>query len=356
MRLLGKFDCQVARVVFGKAEGCQTVEYAACQFIECLNEHLVALGKEPLENVWLSTVAQKHVEVASIDTESVQGVVQYDDIGNVAESALRQVVEKGVQPGVRLKLVHVATGALVVEVTTLYQDGSIVGLAVAEDGSCSRTSVTLSAVEVLKCETTSWYADFLSTWNSIAPAKNDCYRLSICKSTVVLAIDRMTSNVGELHLKVQTKPVKKLFADIPFKKYWLVLVCQSLKVVVQRKSDKVPNNAVMVLVPERFKAEFVSFVVPSNGDTFFCPAWHARMISDLEKANMIVEHRQLQVPGSSDSVGVPCFVNRQNIKGGEEIIVADPTIEDGASAKGGKRSGASGSDNPAVRRKRGKQE
>ena len=107
-----------------------------------------------------------------------------------------------------------------------------------------------------------------------------------------------------------------MIADVDYPKESLVLVCQSLKPTVVRKGDKVPKAALEVLLPEKFSSDFVAYVVPSNGDKCFCPAWHARAAGEKQTPNVVLSRIE----------GVPVYRNSDvAISRGEEILT--PHVE-----------------------------
>ena len=319
IRLLGKIDCLVARIVYGKATEDQTIEMAACEFIVGLNAELANDGQASVKNPW-APAPEDQGEKPTVDysTDSVD-VVQYDKAGNVVNSDFRSVIEKGVKPGVRLQRKEEDDRTTTVEVKSVGRDGSIVGVAVAEDGSSTRTSVIWQAADVLKARVTTWRAEFLDNWmTSLSPSANDAYQTSLCKSSVVLAVDAVAVATDAPRLKVQTKPSKKLLADADYPRHSLVLVCQSLKASVVQTGGKLPKNAVVVKLPENFKSSFVAFLTPSNTELFFCPAWHARLAASGEEATFALTY----VDSKTDPVvGVPAFWNEADVKCGAEIVL-----------------------------------
>lgn len=319
IRLLGKIDCLVARIVYGKATEDQTIEKAACEFIVGLNAELAKDGQASVENPW-APAPEDQGEKPAVDysTDSVD-VVQYDKDGNVVNSDFRSVIEKGVKPGVRLQRKEEDDRTTTVEVKSVGRDGSIVGVAVAEDGSSTRTSVIWQAADVLKARVTTWRAEFLDNWmTSLSPSANDAYQTSLCKSSVVLAVDAVAVATDAPRLKVQTKPSKKLLADADYPRHSLVLVCQSLKASVVQTGGKLPKNAVVVKLPEKFKSNFVAFLTPSNTELFFCPVWHARLAASGEEATFALTYVDSQ---TDPAVGVPAFWNEVDVKCGAEIVL-----------------------------------
>ena len=174
VRLLGKIDCLAARIVYGRAAEDQTIEKAACELIVGLNVELAKDGQASVENPW-APASEDQGETRTVDysTDSVD-VVQYDEAGNVVNSDFRSVLEKGVKPGVRLQRKEEDDSNTTVEVESVGRDGSIVGVAVAEDGSSTRTSVIWQAADVLKARVTTWRAELMDSWMaSLSPSAND---------------------------------------------------------------------------------------------------------------------------------------------------------------------------------------
>ena len=279
--------------------------------MEGLNVELSKVGNATIENAWAQVTPAQSV-AAPVDNPYGSAAIQYDERGSVVNAKHLQVQEKGVQPGTRLQRQEEDETLSTVEVVSIGRDGSIVAFRVAEDGSLTRSSVTWDVGQVLGSELTTWRAEYMDNWRSLCPSANDAYRLSLCKSYVTKAIDDVGSSVGNLAVKVQTKPQKRLLADVEYKKDSLVLVCQSLKPTVVRKGEKIPKAALEVVLPEKLSNDFVAYVVPTNGDTFFCPAWHARAAADNQKPNVVLSHID----------GVPVYRNSIDaIKRGEEILL-----------------------------------
>ena len=166
-------DCQVARVVYGKATEDQTIEAAAHDFVVGLNAELGEAGEPLVENPWADAKPAAVVEQV-VDHSAILNVVQYDDMGNVTHGDLRKVIEMGVKPGVRLQREEEDGSSSTVEVTSVGRDGSITGVAVAEDGSSTRTTCNWSSADILRSKLTTWRAEFLENWmTTLSPASND---------------------------------------------------------------------------------------------------------------------------------------------------------------------------------------
>ena len=195
-RLLGKMDVKVARHVLGKdgksESDIDNVENAARSFVDDLNIELVKIGQEEVVNPW---VAAPNPASKSADDElpSEPTFVQYDKLG-CREGVLRQqLLDLGFVAGSRIVLKGDTTN--VVHIVGMSDSGGLSGLNVAEDGTLTRTAVSIDAEAIGQWRLARQPPKTVDL-SATTPSNDDAYASSIVKSHVAIAIAAKSSELG----------------------------------------------------------------------------------------------------------------------------------------------------------------
>ena len=319
-RLLGKMDVKVARHVLGKdtkTDG-DKIEDAARSFVDDLNTELSKIGEQLVDNPWAAPPVAEGAEAQSQSQPSESTFVQYDHRGKRSGVVREKLLDLGFYIGCRV--VRKADPTDVIQVTGFSDDDGLSGLAVAEDGSVTRTERSIVAGDLADWEVAKKAPDVVDL-SKTSPANDDAYFSSIVKSHVVLAIAGKAMDIGTPAVVAQTAPTNSVFAGADFEAGELILVFESRKLVIAKSGVECNKKGVVVKLPPSFDNR-VSYIVGSNGDGFFSPAWHVRDGDGREPHNMVLRHETVlsNIGKSSVEIGVPVLVNASAIKEGDELI------------------------------------
>ena len=316
--MLKVLDCGVANVVLGKNTQKTVTSYAA-SFIESLNKALV----DPTANVdneWKKEVTPvEPTEPDSASRPAGDSAIEFHDDGTVVGMALASLRERGIVPGSRME--NSSTPPSVVEVETIGEDGSISAIAIAEDGSKTITEVAIAFADMENWKLQKHVVEFMGSLTDIAPSTNDSYVDGLCKAYAQIALEHAVSSVGNMQVRAQLQPSKKLVADKDFPKGGLKLVFDSSKVVVAK--SKPSGKAFPIIVPTAKFGNRIVYVVSSNSASLFAPAWHARTAGDAEVGNATVVFMAIDVSTSPDievTIKAPLVTNSTPLAAGAEII------------------------------------
>lgn len=314
-------DVKVARHVLGKdtkTDG-DKIEDAARSFVDDFNIELEKIGEPRVDNPWGAPPVAAVADAQSQSQPAESTFVQYDERGRRSGVLRERLLDLGFYIGCRV--VRKADPTDVLQVTGFSDGDGVSGLAVAEDGSITRTERSIVAGDLADWEVAKKAPEVVDL-SKTSPAKDDAYFSSVVKSHVVLAIAGKAMDIGTPAVVAQTSPTSSVFAGADFKVGELILVFESRKLVIAKTGVEGRKKGVAVKLPPTL-ASRVSYIVGSNGDDFFSPAWHVRSGDGRESHNMVHRHETVlsSIGKSSVEIGVPILVNVAAIKKGDELIV-----------------------------------
>ena len=190
----------------------------------------------------------------------------------------------------------------------------------AEDGSVTRTDRSIVAGDLVDWEVAKKAPEVVDL-SKTTPANDDAHFSGSVKSHVFLAIAGKAMDIGTPAVVAQTAPTNSVFAGADFEAGELILVFESRKLVIAKSGVECNKKGVVVKLPPSFDNR-VSYIVGSNGDGFFSPAWHVRDGDGQKPHNMVLRHETVlsNIGKSSVEIGVPVLVNASAIKEGDELI------------------------------------
>ena len=391
VRLFGKLDCAVVRLVCGKQKG-------AAKIYSCLEEILVEFyddfksltctsDKNPWESFRPKATSSSPVppqidqamqtftakgEFVPIDAEKVLRDLNYVPGAILASKKHpddKYTLMSLSDPVILKKGVHVVPNAKKPEEAKKPEQ--------AKNPEQGDEAEEVTSVE-LKTFMANWstYEEVnIPTTEPHVAATHHGLQAIVAKANIYLAMNMVSTSIGAAEVRLQSKPSKRVFAEKNFKMHECVLVAESTNIFVPTKGSTPPAAAVEVPDVRSSQEPDAKFYLSPPSMTPGAPAdapsaaslhsafWCVRHGADAD-VNMERSFRKVSISikgetsrASKVDVSIPVLVNKKPLKIGDELVVLkieDPKAKAKASSKGSsKGSGAVCSAEPCTGRGRG---
>ena len=319
---LGRLDTFVVHLVLAKRNVTfKSVEEVGAAFVKDLMQAAPAHGA--ISSPWSSGEASS---ASAAGQSQIPNYIQYDEHGEAVAAEPLSLKTHGYSEGDMVK----DTNGMLFQLVSMHVD-HVVLRAVLPDGQSGKQENVDYDRFGTDYRKTSAKVEVMADWADRIPLKQAAYQETSAKAYITIAMLHY-SGESSSGLRINTKPVRSVFAEEAFAANKLCLVPHTNRIAGANVAGQAPVGGLECLVAPHGRQEKRKFyAMPTFGESFVAAAWAVRTTVDQEHANVTVVKKQVSVsvagkgqPDSTVDVSLPILTNPKRIKVGEELLIYAP--------------------------------